>query len=37
MGGARDFLATIEQREKRILERVFAGAARPFDTAPEQA
>ena len=29
--------ATIEQREKRILERLFAGAARPFDVAPEQA
>ena len=37
MGGASEFLATIEQREKRILERLFAGAARPFDLAPEQA
>lgn len=36
MGGAGEFLATIEQREKRILERLFAGAARPFDAATEQ-
>jgi hypothetical protein len=36
MGGAGEFLTTIEQREKRILERLFAGAARPFDAATEQ-
>ena len=36
MDGAGEFLATIEQRETRILERLFAGAAHPFDTAPEQ-
>jgi hypothetical protein len=34
MGGAGDFLAIIEQRETRILERLFAGAANPFD--PQQ-
>lgn len=31
MGGAAEFLATIEQRERRILERLFAGTAQPFD------
>ena len=36
MGGAGEFLATIEQRERRILERLFAGAARPFELSPEQ-
>lgn len=30
MGGASEFLATIEQRETRILERLFAGAPDPF-------
>ena len=36
MGGASEFLATIEQREKRILERLFAGAAHPFDAVTGQ-
>jgi hypothetical protein len=31
MGGAGEFLATIEQRETRILEQLFASAAAPFD------
>jgi hypothetical protein len=31
MRGAAEFLQTIETREKRILERLFAGHARPFD------
>ena len=31
MGGAAEFLNTIETREKRILERLFAGEPRPFD------
>jgi hypothetical protein len=36
MGGAAEFLATIERRETRILERLFAGTARPFDLAGER-
>jgi hypothetical protein len=36
MGGAGEFLATIEQRERRILERLFSGAARPFDLTQDQ-
>jgi hypothetical protein len=31
MGGAAEFLKTIETREKAILERLFAGHQRPFD------
>jgi hypothetical protein len=31
MDGAAEFLKTIETREKRILERLFAGEPRPFD------
>lgn len=36
MGGAADFLAIIEQREKRILDRLFAGDPHPFDLARDQ-
>jgi hypothetical protein len=36
MGGASDFLATIERRERRILEQLFAGVSRPFDLAQER-
>jgi len=35
MGGADTFLQTIERRETRILERLFAGAPRPFDLSDE--
>jgi hypothetical protein len=31
MGGAREFLATIAERETAIVERLFAGEPRPFD------
>jgi len=31
MGGATEFLTTIETREKLILERLFAGHPQPFD------
>ncbi len=31
MGGAAEFIKTIETREKLILERLFAGHPRPFD------
>lgn len=31
MGGAAEFLKTIETRETRILEHLFAGEPRPFD------
>jgi hypothetical protein len=31
MGGAVEFLRAIETREKRILERLFAGHSHPFD------
>jgi hypothetical protein len=30
MGGAAEFLQTVETREKAILERLFAGHPRPF-------
>lgn len=36
MGGAAEFLATIGRRETRILDRLFAGSARPFDLAEEK-
>jgi hypothetical protein len=36
MAGAGEFLATIEERERRILERLFAGNPRPFDLAQEE-
>jgi len=35
MAGAGEFLAAIEQREKRILERLFAGSPHPFDLAQD--
>jgi len=31
IGGARDFLATIVEREKRILRRIYEGHPRPFE------
>jgi hypothetical protein len=37
MGGAGEFLATIERRERRLLERLFSGAGRPFDLEQDQA
>ncbi|HEX5130330.1 MAG TPA: hypothetical protein VFV90_11320, partial [Usitatibacter sp.] len=30
MGGAGDFLASIQARETEILNRLFSGAAKPF-------
>lgn len=35
MGDATEFLALITNRETALMERLFAGAARPFDLPPE--